>query len=744
MGTIKIRAKEASGTRALLRKVLVLTLCIVFLISYTTLAAADTAKTSNKYNVVFVLDESGSMDSTDSQKLRYEAVDLFLGLMANDGNYVGTVSFDDGIINTHDISAVKSREDKKSISDEVKANCTKNKGDTDIGGALKTAVSMLQSNGNPDNPSVIVLLTDGKTDLDNNPGVESKEETQSLQNKAEAVDDAKNDGIRVFSVCLNQDGTAGEDGVKEAAQVAKATGGEWKEVQDAAGLQDVFKMFYGLIYGTDEITIVNGLIGADGLLKTNFEVPNSGVEEANILVQGTISDIKVFDPSDNEYKNMETTNTSAMTLAKVYAPEPGEWRIEVKGEPGTKISVKMLYNYSFDVTDNTDLADSYHKGESVQINATIVNMDGAVIGQNENSEYNVAVHLVNNKGKDTDTIAMKPADDGFTCNIDIPSEKSISYYIAAAYDADEKYGKVVKKTDIRQIVVDNTPPVSNGDVSVVLKKWPFKADPVYELDLTTLATDNEDAALEYEIIDSSFISKDEDPTGGDYSVENNVLKQTGFSLRKGSYTVRCTDSGGLYTDVKVTVSRVNVGVLALIGLGALVLLGLIILGILTYIALTRPFRGDIYMRNDIMESPEKKSPRRGRLKLQAFDLKPSHLNYSKCYFQATGRQYIVLHTDKVVYGPKGASKEIQIPSSVTETYVYLDEQHTRYFLVRFDSRVPGGRGGNTFGGYNRSSGKKKKGSTGGGSPFGSYNKPSGKSGPKKGRAGSFGNTGRKY
>ena len=223
-----------------------------------------------------------------------------------------------------------------------------------------------------------------------------------------------------------------------------------------------------------------------------------------------------------------------------------------------------------------------------------------------------------------------------------------------------------------------------------------------------------------------------------------MLKQTGFSLRKGSYTVRCTDSGGLYTDVKVTVSRVNVGVLALIGLGALVLLGLIILGILTYIALTRPFRGDIYMRNDIMESPEKKSPRRGRLKLQAFDLKPSHLNYSKCYFQATGRQYIVLHTDKVVYGPKGASKEIQIPSSVTETYVYLDEQHTRYFLVRFDSRVPGGRGGNTFGGYNRSSGKKKKGSTGGGSPFGSYNKPSGKSGPKKGRAGSFGNTGRKY
>ena len=726
------------------RKVLVFVLCTALLVSYTTLASAA-AKTSNKYNVVFVLDESGSMGSTDPQKFRYEAVDLFLGLMANDGNYVGTVSFDEGIIDAHDISNVKSRDDKKSISDDVKANCTKNNGDTDIGGALKTAVSMLKSNGNPENPSVIVLLTDGQTDLDNNPGVESKAETQSLQDKAEAIDDAKSEGIRMFSVCLNQDGAAGEDGVKEAAQVAKTTGGEWKEVKNAGDLQDVFKMFYALIYGTGEITIANGLIEADGWFRTKFDVPTSGVEEANILVQGQISDIKVFDPSGKELKTIETTKTGTITLAKIYNPVSGDWRVEVQGKPGTKITVNMLYNYSFDLIDNTDLAESYHKGDSLQINATVVDLDGAVIGQNENSEYKVVVHLVDNKGKDIDTKTMKNKDDGFTCALDIPSEKSISYYISASYDEDEKYGTVVRKTDIRQIVVDNTAPVSNGDVSTVLKKWPFKENPVYELDLTTLATDNEDATLEYEIIDSSFISKDEDPAEGDYFVEDNVLKQTGFSLRKGSYTVRCTDSGGLYTDVKVTVSRVNVGILALIGLGALVLFGLIILGILTYIALTRPFRGDIYMRNDIMESAEMKTKRRGRLKLQAFDLRPSHLNYSKCYFQATGNPLIILHTDKVVYGPKGASKEIEIQSSMTETYVYLDEQHTSYFLVRFESRIGGGRGGNNFGGYGRPSGKKKKrGASGGGSPFGSYDNYSSKSGPKKGRSGSSGNTGWKY
>ena len=41
--------------------------------------AVDTPN-ANRMNVVFVMDESGSMSKTDAESLRYDAMDLFLGL----------------------------------------------------------------------------------------------------------------------------------------------------------------------------------------------------------------------------------------------------------------------------------------------------------------------------------------------------------------------------------------------------------------------------------------------------------------------------------------------------------------------------------------------------------------------------------------------------------------------------------------------------------------------------------------
>ena len=135
------------------------------------LAAPGTSEetpSTNKYNVVFVIDESGSMLDTDANQLRYEATDLFLGLMSQEGNYVGTVSFDDTIIYSQDMMPVDAPEDKDVISGAIKEHSATN-GDTDIGAAMEQAVNMLKSDGNPDLPSTIILLTDGNTDLDNDP-----------------------------------------------------------------------------------------------------------------------------------------------------------------------------------------------------------------------------------------------------------------------------------------------------------------------------------------------------------------------------------------------------------------------------------------------------------------------------------------------------------------------------------------------------------------------------------------------
>ena len=71
----------------------VVRVCIIFMFilifhNVISVKGAD-SKTAKRMNVVFVMDESGSMSDTDINALRYEAVDLFLGLVTDFGNYMG-------------------------------------------------------------------------------------------------------------------------------------------------------------------------------------------------------------------------------------------------------------------------------------------------------------------------------------------------------------------------------------------------------------------------------------------------------------------------------------------------------------------------------------------------------------------------------------------------------------------------------------------------------------------------------
>lgn len=136
-----------------------------------------------KFNVALVLDGSGSLVSnsngTDNDGLRYEAIQLFLALLSDQGNEVSAIVFDDDsenyLLNT-DVEQVSGKEEKLDLSQKIKDAGTG--GDTDIGSALLTAVERLEAVNN-DNESIIILFSDGRTDL----GGDEKAYEQSLVNK---------------------------------------------------------------------------------------------------------------------------------------------------------------------------------------------------------------------------------------------------------------------------------------------------------------------------------------------------------------------------------------------------------------------------------------------------------------------------------------------------------------------------------------------------------------------------------
>ncbi len=654
------------------------------------LAAPGTSEetpSTNKYNVVFVIDESGSMLDTDANQLRYEATDLFLGLMSQEGNYVGTVSFDDTIIYSQDMMPVDAPEDKDVISGAIKEHSATN-GDTDIGAAMEQAVNMLKSDGNPDLPSTIILLTDGNTDLDNDPGAVSEEEEASVEKKSAAIASAREAGIPVYSVCLNENGEAD---FSETKQISDATGGQAQEVTDAADLTNVYEMFYRLIYGTGTTCILDGIVPVDA----TYTVPDIGVEEANVMIEGHVTDIQFTDPSGNPYTDIQTTQAGNITLEKIVDPAAGEWTVSVDGDPGAKVKINLLYNYNFLIRDNTQLSEeSYNQGDTVQFSAQLTDMTANPLALTPESGYAAEVRFVDENDQDLEALPMSVADGSFVLDYEIPEmDRAYRYYIAVLLESNED-SSVYKRTATRQFVSgSNTAPVSNGDVEETVKLWPFK-DNTYTLDLTTLATDAEDSQLQYSVVSTSFINKADDPEG-DYTIEGNTLTQDNYSLRKGDYVIRCVDSGGLYCDVNVTVTSIPIGMMAVIGLIILiaVIAAVVLFGI--YRAMKTPFWGDIYVKPSYDGEEVKRTKNRGRIKLNVFNIPIPGIDVSKSYFQANRGESVILVTDKEVTVGGRSGREHEIRAGGTGTEVRLGDADDSVIYVRFASRLSGGvrRGG---------------------------------------------------
>ena len=72
-----------------------MTICLIFVLfaAMGSTAFATDSSSTNKFNVVVLLDASGSMASTDPQNYRFEAISQFINLLTETGNNVGAVVF---------------------------------------------------------------------------------------------------------------------------------------------------------------------------------------------------------------------------------------------------------------------------------------------------------------------------------------------------------------------------------------------------------------------------------------------------------------------------------------------------------------------------------------------------------------------------------------------------------------------------------------------------------------------------
>ncbi|MCR5322053.1 MAG: VWA domain-containing protein [Lachnospiraceae bacterium] len=316
-------------------------------------------------DVVIVVDTSGSMRQTDSERIAVEAAKLFVDMMETSGSQVGLVSFSDSLGTVLGMTQIESLADKDFIKDSI--NGLKYAGDTDIGLALKKAYDILQINAkNSNNKKAILFLTDGKIDLPK--GVDRKD-ADSLNDSLEVLEKAKNDGIPIYSIGLNADGNVDQQLITKLSQ---ETNGRKYVVDSADELPDIFNEIFADFINSNIISL--GDFVTDGKKSTviPFEIPNNSVLEANLILLSDqkLQGVSVIGPSGaDELKagnNVYLVESSKYSLIKLITPPKGKWTLEVSGKKGCKVHVNLIFNYKVELKSKVDLVENGGKFINVE------------------------------------------------------------------------------------------------------------------------------------------------------------------------------------------------------------------------------------------------------------------------------------------------------------------------------------------------------------------------------------------
>jgi von Willebrand factor type A domain/FHA domain len=176
-------------------------------------------------DVVFALDNSGSMQTNDPKRLLHEAVKAFAGRLGP-SDQLGIVSFDQGVHTLIELGAVA-----PGSVDTALRRINYRGAWTDIPGGLEAARYELEHRGRTDAQKVVVLITDGGIDL----GAPQKDRERKDWLESSVMPAVLNQGIRVFGIAVAKDAD-----FELIQRMTSSTGGTYYAVTNGKELSRVF------------------------------------------------------------------------------------------------------------------------------------------------------------------------------------------------------------------------------------------------------------------------------------------------------------------------------------------------------------------------------------------------------------------------------------------------------------------------------------------------------------------------
>lgn len=624
---------------------LVMTLIITSFAGVQLVMAEESENGDTYYNIEIVVDASGSLKRTDPENNRYTAIDIFLQTLRERGNNVGSVVFTTKIEEDTGLSEMNSKNSKEKLSNQIRSHVP-DKGDTNIGAALQTAVDNLNASNNG-SENIILLLSDGNTDMG------SKEaDEESLKIEGKAIEQCIADGIKVYGICLNSNGTAN---LKEFKNMTSPTLGAFLEVKSSENLVAALKDFYGQIFKTKFISDTKTI--KEGVATKSIEVPSYGVEELNITINNAskLSGVTITKPNGVDMSANEFGGISSLIgdyyFIKITDPDAGLWIVTAKGTDGTEITFDFVFNADNSVGLETVAEDnSFSLNEDVVFSAGFYSNGEKLIGKKYYEYYTgtVVVNFANSENENRQYYPMEAdGENGFKASLSYDKEGAYEVYAVLTC------GEFESLSDPIIISVGNSLPVfSDGDDTVTVKITKLFNNKE-TINIGQYFSDKEDKELSLSIITSSYDDGDiEGPDGSEI-----ILKK----LVEGKMTVQAEDvNGGTVKGViQIEVKNLTWMILLVCGVALLVIIGIVLSSVMK--AKKRFFAGylNVFSASQVDDSNSRPA--------SSFTGKYALSNFCLMNHQFDNGMYFKVLPDKSV--PGDGSHKLQLISS--KTFYYL-------------------------------------------------------------------------
>jgi len=180
-------------------------------------------------DIVFVLDNSGSMRNNDPNFITKEVVTNFLGGLG-EKSHLGMVVFDETANLVVPLTSLDNAEVRTRFLESLDVINFKGKF-TNSPAGIERAIYELKTNGRQDTKKIIIFLTDGIVDTGN----KSQDLEKENWLKEDLTRESKNAGIRIFGIAFTDDAD-----FRLIQTLAVRTDGEYFRVFEVADLQEVF------------------------------------------------------------------------------------------------------------------------------------------------------------------------------------------------------------------------------------------------------------------------------------------------------------------------------------------------------------------------------------------------------------------------------------------------------------------------------------------------------------------------